>query len=256
MIVTVNTGCAIKFGIYVDEPSYLIVVSALPGVFGPVTNKRLAYLIQSQMVETFKIPPSRGLIRFQKNRAENLATEGTTISDEYEKCKTNASGYHSSARSNDRSSDEHSLTASFRQSLSRTMSKTRKMRRSHATNTTSASGNGDITSPRDHSHVRQGSSEGRSRQRGEIPALERPKSKLDEAECHGRNGEMTRQSTPLSGEEDMTDESSATASNKEVVKDERPQPEVKNMRQKAPKRRSWTRFFTWPGKKTSDCKKL
>lgn len=250
-----NLGCAIKFGMYVDDPSYLIVVSALPGIFGPVTNKRLTYLIQSQMDEAFKIPPARGLIRFQKIKFENLATNGATAREEFEHCKKNGSGYHSSQdrviKSNERSSDEHSLAASVKQSLSRT----KKMRRSNPTNTTSTSG-GVITSLRDQGHIRPSSIEGQSRQQSELSTLERPRGTMDGRERHGQTGEMTQNSTPLSGEEDMTELSGPTASNLGIVKEERGEAESRDSPKEVPKKKkSWTRFFTWPGRKASNNKR-
>ncbi|KAF2028919.1 Tautomerase/MIF [Setomelanomma holmii] len=84
IMITVNhSACLLLGGSF--EPTYVLVINALPVQLQPTTNKRNAALIQQFMSESIGVTPDRGIIKFVPIPEESLATNGMTILGEIER---------------------------------------------------------------------------------------------------------------------------------------------------------------------------
>jgi hypothetical protein len=64
------------------EPAYTLIISALPSLVQPMTNKRNAVVIQSHMQDIIGVSPSRGYLRFVATPEEDVAVGGKTVAGE------------------------------------------------------------------------------------------------------------------------------------------------------------------------------
>ncbi|EHY57209.1 hypothetical protein HRR83_002702 [Exophiala dermatitidis] len=67
-----------------SEPAYHLTITALPSEIAATKNKRSTHLIQDFVLDTLRIPPTRGVVRFEAVSEENLATNGMTALQEIE----------------------------------------------------------------------------------------------------------------------------------------------------------------------------
>jgi hypothetical protein len=80
MLVTIDQNANILF-CGTMGPAYLLKVSALSCLIGPLSNVRHTTLIQGFMRDTFGIAPEKGVVMFIPMSEENLATGGITAKD-------------------------------------------------------------------------------------------------------------------------------------------------------------------------------
>lgn len=66
------------------EPSYHLMITALPSEIAATKNKRCTHLLQDFILDTLQISPNRGVLQFQAVTEENLATNGMTALQEIE----------------------------------------------------------------------------------------------------------------------------------------------------------------------------
>ena len=130
VLITLDHSACLLFGGSFD-PAYIFTISALSSQVLPTTNKRNATLIQSFLLESLNVPPSRGVLRFMAVPEENLATNGMTVFGmiessnksvrEQESENREAKGRHRSRsrRHRDETVKEHKETASRPRSVSR-----------------------------------------------------------------------------------------------------------------------------------------
>ncbi|KAF1947541.1 Tautomerase/MIF [Clathrospora elynae] len=84
IMITVNhSACLLLGGSF--EPTYILIINALPVQVQPTTNKRNAALIQNFMAESIGVSPERGIVKFVSISEENLAMNGMTILGEVER---------------------------------------------------------------------------------------------------------------------------------------------------------------------------
>lgn len=67
-----------------SEPAYHLTITALPSEIAATKNKRSTHLIQDFVLDSLRIPPKRGVVRFDAVGEENLATNGVTALQEIE----------------------------------------------------------------------------------------------------------------------------------------------------------------------------
>lgn len=89
ILITIEQNACLLFGSS-PAPAYLLTVSALPCLIAPITNLRNTILIQQALHELLRIPPNRGVIRFNSVSEENFATNGVTVMGEIEQLEQNA----------------------------------------------------------------------------------------------------------------------------------------------------------------------
>ena len=130
ILITLNHSACLLFGGSFD-PAYTLTISALPSQVQPTTNKRNATLIQSFLLDSLNVSPSRGVLRFVAIPEENLAINGMTVfgmiessnkfAREHDLENQEAKGRHRSRsrRNRDETSKEHKESNSRPTSLSR-----------------------------------------------------------------------------------------------------------------------------------------
>lgn len=84
MLVTINQNADLLFGT-TSGPAYLLKISALSSLIGPLTNLRNTSLIQSTIQDLIGIPPDKGVIIYTPVSEDNLATNGTTARAEIDR---------------------------------------------------------------------------------------------------------------------------------------------------------------------------
>ena len=76
MLVTIDQNADLLFG-NTSGSAYLLKITALSSLIGPLTNLRNTGLIQSTIQEMFGIAPDKGVVIYTPASEDNLATNGT-----------------------------------------------------------------------------------------------------------------------------------------------------------------------------------
>ncbi|KGO39500.1 Tautomerase [Penicillium expansum] len=84
MLVTIDQNADLLFG-NTSGSAYLLKITALSSLIGPLTNLRNTGLIQSTIKEMFGIAPDKGVVIFTSVNEDNLATNGTTARSEIDR---------------------------------------------------------------------------------------------------------------------------------------------------------------------------
>jgi hypothetical protein len=84
MLVTIDQNVDLIFG-NTSGSAYLLKITALSSLFGPLTNVRSTTLIQSTIQEMFGIAPDEGVVIYTPVSEDNLATNGTTAKSEIDR---------------------------------------------------------------------------------------------------------------------------------------------------------------------------
>ncbi|CAG7961155.1 unnamed protein product [Penicillium nalgiovense] len=84
MLVTIDQNADLLFG-NTSGPAYLLKITALSSLIGPLTNLRNTTLIQSTIQEMFGIAPDKGVVIYNPASEDNLATNGTTARGEIDR---------------------------------------------------------------------------------------------------------------------------------------------------------------------------
>ncbi|KAJ5382225.1 Tautomerase [Penicillium concentricum] len=91
MLVTIDQNADLIFG-NTSGSAYLLKITALPSLMGPLTNIRNTGLIQSTIQEMFGILPDKGVVIYNPASEDNLATNGTTARSEIDRLERMDSG--------------------------------------------------------------------------------------------------------------------------------------------------------------------
>ncbi|KAH8728055.1 hypothetical protein GQ44DRAFT_610146 [Phaeosphaeriaceae sp. PMI808] len=84
IMITVNhSACLLLGGSF--EPTYVLVINAIPVQLQPTTNKRNAAMIQQFMCESIGVASDRGIIKFVPIPEDSLAMNGMTIQGDIDK---------------------------------------------------------------------------------------------------------------------------------------------------------------------------
>ncbi|KAJ5188087.1 Tautomerase [Penicillium cf. griseofulvum] len=84
MLVTIDQNTDLIFGT-TSSSAYLLKITALSTLIGPLTNIRNTTLIQSTIQEMFGIAPDKGVVIYTPVSEDNLATNGTTARSEIDR---------------------------------------------------------------------------------------------------------------------------------------------------------------------------
>ncbi|KAJ5970208.1 Tautomerase [Penicillium vulpinum] len=84
MLVTIDQNADLIFG-NISGSAYLLKITALSSLIGPLTNIRNTGLIQSTIQEMFGIAPDQGVVIYTPTNEDNLATNGTTARSEIDR---------------------------------------------------------------------------------------------------------------------------------------------------------------------------
>jgi hypothetical protein len=84
MLVTIDQNADLLFG-NTSGSAYLLKITALSSLIGPLTNLRNTSLIQSIIQEMFGIAPDKGVVIYNPASEDNLATNGTTARGEIDR---------------------------------------------------------------------------------------------------------------------------------------------------------------------------
>ncbi|OQE14636.1 hypothetical protein PENFLA_c036G10320 [Penicillium flavigenum] len=84
MLVTIDQNADLLFG-NTSGSAYLLRITALSTLIGPLTNLRNTSLIQSTIQEMFGIAPEKGVVIYNPASEDNLATNGTTARGEIDR---------------------------------------------------------------------------------------------------------------------------------------------------------------------------
>ncbi|KAJ5158058.1 Tautomerase [Penicillium coprophilum] len=91
MLVTIDQNADLIFG-NTSGSAYLLKITALSSLIGPLTNIRNTGLIQSTIQEMFGIAPDKGVVIYNPASEDNLATNGTTAKSEIDRLERMDSG--------------------------------------------------------------------------------------------------------------------------------------------------------------------
>lgn len=108
MLVTIDQNAHLLFG-NISGSAYLLKITALSSLIGPLTNLRNTGIIQSTIQEMFDIGPDRGVVIYTPVSEDNLATNGMTTRSEIDRLERSDS------------SNSPSILKSISRSLSRRM---------------------------------------------------------------------------------------------------------------------------------------
>jgi hypothetical protein len=78
ILINMHHGACLYFGT-ASACAYLMTISGVASLFGPLMNERYANLIQTEMRELFGIPEKQGVLRFVPIDDKDLATLGVTM---------------------------------------------------------------------------------------------------------------------------------------------------------------------------------
>ncbi|KAF9249772.1 hypothetical protein DTO027I6_9933 [Penicillium roqueforti] len=95
MLVTIDQNADLLFGT-TSGSAYLLKVTALSSLIGPLTNLRNTGLIQSIIQEMFGIAPDKGVVIYMPASEDNIATNGTTARSEIDRLERINSSNNSS----------------------------------------------------------------------------------------------------------------------------------------------------------------
>ncbi|CAG8908630.1 unnamed protein product [Penicillium egyptiacum] len=84
MLVTIDQNADLLFG-NTSGSAYLLKITALSSLIGPLTNLRNTGLIQSTIQEMFGIAPDKGVVIYTPVSEDNVATNGTTARSEIDR---------------------------------------------------------------------------------------------------------------------------------------------------------------------------
>ncbi|KAJ5953750.1 hypothetical protein N7501_008029 [Penicillium viridicatum] len=84
MLVTIDQNADVLFG-NTSGSAYLLKITALSSLIGPLTNLRNTGLIQSTIQEMFGIAPDKGVVIYTPASEDNLATNGMTARSEIDR---------------------------------------------------------------------------------------------------------------------------------------------------------------------------
>ncbi|CAI7649593.1 unnamed protein product [Penicillium viridicatum] len=84
MLVTIDQNADLLFG-NTSASAYLLKITALSSLIGPLTNLRNTGLIQSTIQEMFGIAPDKGVVIYTPASEDNLATNGMTARSEIDR---------------------------------------------------------------------------------------------------------------------------------------------------------------------------
>ncbi|KAJ5945431.1 hypothetical protein N7516_005599 [Penicillium verrucosum] len=84
MLVTIDQNADLIFG-NTSGSAYLLKITALSSLIGPLTNLRNTGLIQSSIQEMFGIAPDKGVVIYTPASEDNLATNGMTARSEIDR---------------------------------------------------------------------------------------------------------------------------------------------------------------------------
>ena len=84
MLVTIDQNADLIFGSTYGS-AYLLKITALSSLIGPLTNVRNTSLIQSTVQELFGIAPDKGVVVYNPASEDNIATNGTTARSEMDR---------------------------------------------------------------------------------------------------------------------------------------------------------------------------